>query len=250
MLLMVMVICLSTVHAESGSHLEMPHVVIVSSEPEYKTEQTLPKFAGEYLNGHCRVSIVLADPADENRLSGIDAIASADLLVISVRRRTLPAEQLQVIRSYIAAGRPVLGIRTANHAFHLREKPAPEGRADWPEFDEQVIGGRYTGHWGEGPLTAVSAVNESVAEHPIMQDVNLSEMVGHGSLYKVSPLQKTAVPLLTGTITGETPEPVVWVNSRSDGGTTVYTSLGHPQDFSQPAFNRMLKNAVRWLTRR
>jgi len=69
---------------------------------------------------------------------------------------------------------------------------------------------------------------------------------GHGSLYKVRPLSDSATPLLTGQVAGELAEPILWTNLTSAGGRVVYTSLGHADDFKQPAFNRLLRNALLW----
>ena len=30
------------------------------------------------------------------------------------------------------------------------------------------------------------------------------------------------------------------------GGRTFFTPLGHPEDFAQPAFQRLLLNGIRW----
>jgi type 1 glutamine amidotransferase len=224
-----------------------PRILIVASEPEYRTEVTLPKFAAEHLAADFQVSLVFADANDENSLSGIETLKDSDLLLLSARRRTLPPEQLQLIRDFVAAGKPVLGIRTANHAFHLRSKRPPEGRADWPTFDEEVIGGSYTNHRGAGPKTMITPADSAAAGHPILNGVNPAELIGNGSLYQVSPLHPTATPLLTGTIAKAPSEPIAWINRRRDGGFTFYTSMGHPDDFQEPAFNRMLKHAVVWL---
>jgi type 1 glutamine amidotransferase len=51
---------------------------------------------------------------------------------------------------------------------------------------------------------------------------------------------------LTGTVEGHEAEPIAWTNIRTDGGRTFYTSLGHIDDFKQPAFRRLLSNAVYW----
>ncbi len=82
--------------------------------------------------------------------------------------------------------------------------------------------------------------------HPILEGVEPSTLIGHGSLYKVSPLAKTATPLLMGTIPGQAPEPVAWVNAPATGNRVFYTSLGQMDDFQEPAFNRLLKNAIDW----
>ena len=53
-----------------------------------------------------------------------------NLLVLSVRRRAPTAEQMAIIRQYIEAGKPLVGIRTACHAFDTRGK-APPGHVEW-----------------------------------------------------------------------------------------------------------------------
>jgi type 1 glutamine amidotransferase len=39
---------------------------------------------------------------------------------------------------------------------------------------------------------------------------------------------------------------MVWLNKRRDGGQSFYTSLGHPDDFKQKEFRRLLRNALYW----
>ncbi len=53
-----------------------------------------------------RVSFVWADADNRNSLPGIDIVNDADVLLISVRRRTLPAAQLKSVRDFVAAGNP------------------------------------------------------------------------------------------------------------------------------------------------
>ena len=213
------------------------------SEPEYKTEVSLTEFAHTELGKDFKVSLVYGDAQDGSILPGLDVLKSADIALFSVRRRTLLPEQMTIVREFIAAGKPVVGIRTANHSFCLRDKPAPEGRTDWKEFDKEVIGGSYTNHHGAGPETAITVAEGAAVDAGILAGVNLKELIGKGSLYQVSPLQSSAKPLLIGTISDKPSEPVAWLNKRADGGTTFYTSLGHVGDFEQPAFRQLLKNA-------
>jgi len=224
------------------------HVVIVTSEPEYRTERSLTNFESE-LRRDFRVSIVYGDSQDGSLLPGLEVLKSADLLLLSTRRRTLKPDQLAICREFIAAGKPVVGIRTASHPFHLRNQNPPEGRADWPEFDAEVNGGHYTNHHGDGPQTTLSVAGGQAAQHPILAGVDVSTLKGIGSLYQVSPLANSTQPLLIGQIPDKSPEPVAWLNKRRDGGTTFYTSLGHTGDFEQPAFRQLLVNACRFLTR-
>lgn len=222
-----------------------PHVVFLIGEDEYKTWVTLPQFAREELGWRgLRVSIVQQSEADIHRFPGlIDAMRDADLLVVSVRRRALPKDQLDAVHAHLDAGKPLLGIRTASHAFAPRPADADKGAA-WATFDPDVLGGNYTGHHGNGPMTAVAAASGAEA-NALLTGVDLSQLTGNGSLYKVSPLKNSATPLLVGSIPGQPAEPVAWLHAFGEKKARVfYTSLGHPDDFSNPSFRRLLLNAV------
>ncbi len=224
---------------------QRPHLAIVMAEDEYETERTLPKFAAEQLGNAFRVSFVHEDKADAHRIPGLAVLHDADVALISVRRRTLMPEQLKIVRDFVAAGKPVIGIRTASHAFSLRNAPAPEGLADWPEFDAQVFGGHYTNHHGNRLLATVSVLSEA-ADHPILRGVTRTPFPSGGSLYMTSPLAANALPLLTGTVEGRPSEPVAWTFTRAAGGRSFYTSLGHPADFENIEFIRLLTNGIHW----
>jgi nicotinamidase-related amidase/type 1 glutamine amidotransferase len=223
-----------------------PHVVFIVAEDEYKTEKTLPPFALAYLGRDYRVSFVFDQPGDMNDLPGMNVLDQADVAFISVRRRVIPAEQLAALRRFVAAGKSVVGIRTASHAFSPRSKgPVAAGHDLWTAFDADVLGGHYASHLGVGPKVATKADPSAVA-HPILTGVDLVGLIGNGSLYKVRPLAGSATPILIGTIPDHPDEPVLWTNLTAYGGRVVYTSLGHPDDFSEPAFLGLLKNAVDW----
>lgn len=223
------------------------HVVVLCAEREYRTHESLPKFAAEHLGHDFRVSFVWDDADDGNHLPGVNVIPDADVLLISMRRRTLPKAQLRFVRDFVAAGKPVIGIRTASHAFTLRNKPAPEGLSSWPEFDAEVFGGNYTNHYGNDLLPTIAVAKRSAPAAFSTLTVS-GELKAHGSLYKVSPLKKTTTTILTGSITGQAPEPVAWFNTRADGGISFYTSLGHINDFEQPVFAKLLKDVLILLT--
>ncbi len=239
--LMIAIMCPAAVRSDQ------PHVVMLIAEQEYQTNESLPAFAAERLTDY-RTTFVFADARDRNRLEGIEAIDSADVLVVSVRRRTLPSEQLDRIRRYVASGKPVIGIRTASHAFALRNEGPPEGRAVWPEFDRQVFGGNYTNHYGN-KLRVTINVAEDVPSNwaRLIQGIPARESFpSGGSLYRVSPLVDGAIVLLYGEVPGHPSEPVAWVFRRQDGGKSFYTSLGHPEDFKQSVLPSLLANAIDW----
>lgn len=224
-----------------------PTVAILMAEDEYKTETTLPPFAMEHLGSDFRVHLIFGSEQQREDVPGIKALGHADALIVSVRRRPLPPEQLRVVRDFAAAGKPMIGIRTASHAFSLRNKPPGEGLADWPEFDAQVWGGSYTNHYGNDIRSTVHVVPEQSA-HALLNGIGGEAFPQGGSLYKAAPLMPGATVLLTGRIEGEPEQPVAWTFTRADGGKSFYTSLGHEGDFKNPTFTALLTNAVRWAT--
>lgn len=220
-------------------------LVMIIAEREYRTNESLPPFALEYLGHDFSVDFVFADPKDRNKLMGIGLVEDADVLLISVRRRALPKEQLAVIKQFVEAGKPVVGIRTASHAFALRNGSPPEGRAVWPEFDHDVLGGNYHGHYGGGPKVQIEA-NPEATDHPILHGVKLSKLAGHGSLYQTKPLTDSATLLLSGSIPGQESEPIAWTNRPKTGNRVFYTSLGHIEEFQNAEFQKLLRNAITW----
>lgn len=227
-----------------------PHVVFMIGEDEYDTWTTLPELVAKELETRGqRVTVIHADKNQPNNFPGLTAaLRDADLLFVSVRRRTPIKEQLDAVRAHLAGGKPLIGIRTSSHAFALRprDKPPESKFAVWQEFDPEVLGGNYTGHHGAGPKTAIAAA-PGADGHRILQGVSASALVGHGSLYKASPLAKDATPILMGTIPGQPPEPVAWTRLYGPKQARVfYTSLGHRDDFEDPQFRRLLVNSIDW----
>lgn len=224
---------------------QRPHLVIVMAEAEYQTNESLPEFASKHLGKHFRVSTVFADEKDRNSIPGIEVINDADVVLFSVRRRVLPKKAMQAIRNYVKAGKPVVGIRTASHAFSLRGKQPPEGLQDWPEFDAEVFGGNYHGHYAND-LKSLITINEAQKRNPILSGIPDKPFPQAYSLYEVAPLAKKTTVLLTGKIEGKPAEPVAWTFQRKEGGKSFYTSLGHPGDFKQPEYVRLLANGIYW----
>lgn len=221
------------------------HLVMLIGEQEYETEKTLPPFALNQLNRDFRISIVYADAENRDQMPGLEVLDDADVCLVSVRRRALPEADLQRIRDFVAAGKPLVGIRTASHAFALRNAEPPAGHDTWPEFDAEVWGGNYTGHHPAGPKTKVHVV-QNAASHPILTGLDLSQFTGSGSLYENHPLKGSAQPLLNGSIPDKPTEPIAWTSQHKGGGRAFYTSLGHKGDFQSEVFQQLLRNAVYW----
>lgn len=224
-----------------------PRVVFISAESEYGAVETLPEFAHELKTKYGTYCEVLQgspeqSSKDRHELAGMEALTNADLVVLFARRRALHPEQMKYFRQYLNSGRPLIGLRTASHAFDTRGN-APAGYSEWKTLDPEVLGGNYHGHHGSGPKCAVTLAADA-KNHPILEGVQLP-FTSDGSLYEVRPLGKSTIRLLVGTIPDNEPEPVAWTNSYK-GARVFYTSLGHPDDFKNPQFRKMLINAVFW----
>jgi type 1 glutamine amidotransferase len=218
------------------------------AEDEYKTEETLPQFASDQLGKDFRVSYVFGSDSERNEIPGLAAIDEADVLLVSVRRRVLPADDITRLKKFAAAGKPIIGIRTASHAFSIRDKSPPAHLAAWPEFDAQVFGGNYHGHHSNKVATQVRLAKNAKQSpgQAILGGLAAATFESNGSLYKVSPLASAAMPLLAGRIEGQPEEPVAWTFERADGGRSFYTSLGHADDFENETFVRLLANGIYW----
>ena len=222
-----------------------PNLLIMIAEQEYKTNVTLPSFAAKYLGHLFKVDYVYASEKERNHLPGIEAISKADIILVSIRRRFLSPRKLKLIRDFARSGKPIVGIRTASHSFTMLKPNGNEKLAEWPEFDHDIIGGNYTGHYGNGTLVDLNAVT-SVKDHPILKGINLEKMKGYGSLYKTTPLVKSTTELIRGKIDSKPPEAIAWTNRTNYGGRVFYTSLGHVDDFAQPGMNILLRNGLCW----
>jgi nicotinamidase-related amidase/type 1 glutamine amidotransferase len=218
--------------------------VVVTAETLYDTKTTLPRFAKDVLEGKLGLATtVIQGTKDGRELPGlVEALAKADLLVMCIRRRALPEQEMAALKKYLASGKPLLALRTSSHAFDVKGKAAA-GLVEWPKFDPEVLGGHYDNHYKEGPLTTVTAA-PGARDHPILMGVKLP-FTSKGALYKTSPLAPTATPLLVGAIEDVSQEPVAWTNTYKKA-RVFYTSLGHPDDFRNASFVRLLENAARW----
>ena len=114
-------------------------VVLVSGDEEYRSEESLSQL-GKILAGqhgfHCTVLFAvdpqtgLLAPNYHENIPGLEALKTADLMIIATRFRNLPDAQMQLIDDYLRSGRPVLGMRTATHAFKI-----PSTRTNWVRYD-------------------------------------------------------------------------------------------------------------------
>lgn len=242
-------ICSSQILPQSEFRFADDHrleLMMIIADDEYETQETLPVFAAKHLSQHFRVNVAYGSDSQRNSIVSLEDIKSADALLVSVRRRWLPERDLKLIQQFVERGKPMIGIRTASHAFAARSGSPPEGLAEWPQFDAQAWGGNYTNHHGNS-LRAQLQISPESLEHPIVSALGERLRLQPGSsLYKTGPLAAGAKPLLLGQVTGAPIEPVAWTYVRADGGRSFYTSLGHVDDFAQSQFETLLAAGIHW----
>jgi len=227
-------------------------IMTVEDPNNYEAPRTMSEFAEKDLRplGH-QVTIIHGDKPQPHHFAGlVEALKGADLLVLFSRRRFPPQEQMAAIRAHLAAGKPLLGIRTANHAFIPKPKEVVEsGLVPWPDFTHEVLGGENAGYETKGLPYSVSPA-PGAETSALLKDVNPAGIQGYQSLYKVLPLASDATPVLIGTAqAGATtpPQPVAWTRSYGSAKARVfYTSLGAPEDMRSADLQRLLLNAVGW----
>jgi type 1 glutamine amidotransferase len=205
---------------------------MLSGSEEYKSNESLAAFQ-EVVEKKFPIKCSRAFWTSKTELPGLDALATADVMLLFTKRLEIPADQLELVKKYCLAGRPIVGVRTASHAFQ-----------NWLELDRLILGGDYKGHYGSGVVTKV-AIASGATEHPILAGVEPFESTA--KLYKNPQIAGDTNLLLTGAIPEHT-EPVAWTRE-NNGGRVFYTSLGGPSDFETPAFRSLLTNAIFWTAR-
>ena len=206
-------------------------VCLVSGSLEYHSNESLEAFQKwfeAHYNVACSRAFIVGE--DEEHLPGLENLDTCDVMLLFTRRLKLSGEQLEKIKNYCLSGKPIVGVRTASHAIQT-----------WLDLDKLVLGGNYHGHYEVGPETKIAIVDRA-KDHPVLAGVRPYRSAG--SLYKNEGLSSDDEILMTGAIPGHT-EPIAWTRMYK-GARIFYTSLGHPQDFTEDSFRRLLANALFW----
>jgi len=202
---------------------------MLSGSFEYDSETSLAIFQ-DYIEKNYPVQATQIIYQNEDDDQSLELLQDTDVLLVFTRRLNTRGKELSRFKEYCDAGKPIVGVRTASHAYQ-----------NWLDFDKEVLGGNYQGHYGAG-LIAHAEVNPHAKDHPVLQGI--SNFDSYGSLYKNPSIATDTTLLLTGKTEKHT-EPVAWTRSHR-GGRVFYTSLGHQRDFEVEMFLHLLANAVLW----
>ena len=257
------------------------HIVLISGDEEYRSEEALPQLGKILSVRHgfqCTVLFPI-DPQDGtinpnvSNIPGLEALDTADLMVIFTRFRDLPDEQMEPIVRYLEAGKPVVGIRTATHAFNIppgkkyskysynsRDESYPQG------FGRQVLGETWISHHGRhGVQSTRGILAPGQQHHPILRGIRDGDIWGPTDVYGVRlPLPGDSQPLVLGQVlTGMRPDdpplegakndpmmPIAWIKTyegkEGRRGRVFCSTIGAATDLVSEGTRRLLVNACYW----
>jgi hypothetical protein len=256
------------------------HVVLVSGDEEYRSEEALPQLAKILAKRHgfkCTVLFAIdrhdgtINPNESDNIPGLESLRDADLLVLFTRFRALPDDQMREIVNYVDSGRPVIGMRTSTHAF-APKADTTFARYGWQSkqwdggFGRQVLGETWINHHGQhGRQSTRGLIAPGAKEHAILRGIADGDIWGPTDVYTVRlPLGGDSQPLVLGQVlSGMNPAdspvvgkqndpmmPVAWVKSYASpsgkAARVFTTTMGASQDLANEGVRRLLVNACYW----
>jgi len=253
------------------------HVVLVSGDEEYRSEEALPQL-GKILAKHhgFRCTVLFAidpedgtiDPDNTRNIPGLEALRSADLMIIATRFRDLPDEQMRFVAEYLDDGRPVIGMRAAVVAFRLSSKTyarfSCNSRSWKGGFGQQILGQTWMSHHGRhGSESTRGVIAPSAEDHPVLRGCD--DIWGPTDVYTVrNPLPGDSKVLLLGQVLegmkptdkpvqGPKNDPMMslaWTKTyqgtNGQIGRVFTTTMGAATDLESEDLRRLLTNAAYW----
>ncbi len=257
-------------------------IVLVSGDEEYRSEEALPqlgKILSQRHGFHCRVVFAIdpdtgeINPDNRRNIPGLEALDQADLMIIATRFRDLPDDQMAFIDRYIRSGKPIIGMRTATHAFDIKTSPTYKrytwnGKTEGYEqgFGRQVLGETWVAHHGHhGVESTGGIIADDARDHPIARGIKDRDIWGPTDVYRVRlPLPGDSQPIILGQVlAGMNPDdepvtneknnplmPVGWTRTYTgDQGTigrVFTTTMGSSTDLASAGTRRMIVNGAYW----
>ena len=256
------------------------HVVLVSGDEEYRSEETLTQLARILAFRHGFQTTVLyaihpetgeIDPDYSHNIPGLHLLGKADAMIMFTRFRALPDDQMHHVEEFTNSGKPIIGLRTATHAFRFNGDYAdsPYRRYDFRSevegweggWGRQVLGETWINHHGRHAVEGTRGlIHDTHADDPILNGIG-DNVYGDTDVYGITDLPEDTEVLLYGlTLKGLDPyaPPVyeksivpiawrrIWVGETGNSSRVFATTLGASVDFKSEGVRRLLVNAVFW----
>jgi hypothetical protein len=255
------------------------HIVLIAGDEEYRTEESMPML-GQILAKHhgfkCTVIFSIdpetgiIDPNNQSNLPGLDALDDADMMIIGTRFRNPPEEDMKHFDAFVHSGKPIMGLRTATHAFNYPKNSDNAyarysfNSGEWPGgFGRQVLGDTWISHHGHHKVEGCRGIiDDENKDHPILTSV--TDVFVESDVYGVKNLTGDETILMHGQVTetlepdskaveGEKNDPmmpVVWVKefTGNQGKTSkvITTTMGASVDLDNEGLRRLVINSVFW----
>ena len=254
------------------------HIVLIAADQEYRSEYSMPMLArllAKHHGFHCTVLFSLnqdddVDPTKKIRwedktvihnIPGLEHLEKCDLVILFSRLISLPPEQLKHFHNYLDSGKPIIGIRTANHGFIGFDYQKDGKKID---FGEGVLGGSFRNHHGRWQQDSTRGIIvEQNKDHPVLKGVK--DIWGTSDVYRTykagGSLPEGCLPLVDGqplkgrkhddAVNAELiPLPVAWVRTWTGNSghpaRVFHVTMGSAQDFQSEGLRRLTVNAAYW----
>ena len=249
------------------------HIVFLAGDHEYRSEESLPELARILAKHHgfkCTVLFNIDQASGEivagnSNMPGMEALDTADLAVVFLRFQNFPPEQMKHLDDYLNRGGPVVGLRTATHAFKMNandpfSKYSFDSKAKDYElgFGHQVLGQTWVGHYGKNhsQSTRITMVDDKKS-HPILSGVKdiwvqVGGYVGKPVDGEILTMAQPLNGMTPDSVADSTkpPMPSEWTRTyKSASGkiSRVFTTLyGTPEDILNDGYRRMVVNGCYW----
>lgn len=250
-------------------------IVFLAGDHEYRSEESLPALArilAQRYGFTCSVFFT-TDPATgfiepgSSHIAGLEALKGADLMVVFLRFQDFPDAEMRHIADYLDRGGPVVGFRTATHAFQIKRPDATYlkytwrgGDAAYPGgFGRQILGETWVSHYGKNHAQSSRLLLQAdEADHPILRGVKDVWVQSGG--YTAAPIEGSRVLALGEILDGMRPDaapapgkdkvPVAWYRTyrgASGGPGRVFTTThGASEDLLNEGFRRLAVNGILW----
>jgi hypothetical protein len=269
--------------ARSGAG-EGRHIVFLAGDEEYRSEEGLPMLAKILSQRHgfkCTVLFPVdpdgtINPKNSKSLSNPAALDTADAVVMLLRFRAWPDEDMARFEKLLEAGKPIVALRTSTHAFNGFPKGSPWETWNYNNhggFGKRVLGETWLTHWGKHKVEATRGVIEaSQRGNPLLRGI--TSIFGDTDVYEAYPPSDATILVRGVVLKGMTadsapadyrklrstdkveqgvndpPMPVVWTRMHKNAsGTTnriLTTTMGSATDLESEGLRRLVVNAVYW----
>ena len=253
------------------------HVVLVAGDDEYRSEEVIPQLAKILAVHHgfkCTVLFAVnketgeIDPTTQDNIPHLETLKTADLMVLFLRFRDLPDEQMKHVMDYTNSGRPIMGLRTSTHAFNFRKhKSGPHAKWSFRArgetqggYGRQVFGETWINHYGAHQRESTRGlVAKGMESHPIVR--GCEDIWGPSDVYAITTLLGDCKPVIMGQVLSgmkpddkpnpqKKPVPVAWIKTytgtKGKAARVFTTTMGHGGDLKSEGFRRLLVNACYW----